>query len=78
MMQAEPQSLSLAVAFQIVVGILLTVAGSLMVYVWKEIISLRKSRQKHANILQRHVGRFARIGDVLHIEWNDLEDDLST
>lgn len=62
----------------IIFAAFMTLAGALQVYIWKEILSLRKSRHLHANILQRHVGRFARIGDVLHIEWNDLEGDLTS
>lgn len=61
---------------QIAIGVLLTLAGAVQVYMWKEITGLRKSRHLHANVLQRHIGRFARIGEKLGIEWDDLEADL--
>ena len=61
---------------QIAVGALLTLAGATQLYMWLEIVKLRKSRHLHANVLQRHVGRFARIGERLGIEWDDLESDL--
>ena len=61
---------------QVVVGALLAFAGATQVYMWREIVALRKSKHLHANVLQRHIGRFARIGQALNIEWDDVEDDL--
>jgi len=61
---------------QLVVGTLLTLAGAVQVYILREILSLRKSKHLHANVLQRHIGRFARIGERLGIEWDDIEADL--
>jgi hypothetical protein len=66
-----------AIVADIAITALLALAGATQVYIWKEILSLRRSRHVHANVLQRHIGRFARIGEVLHIEWKDLEDDLT-
>ncbi len=61
---------------QIAVGLLLTLAGAVQAYMLREILSLRRSKHLHANVLQRHIGRFARIGEKLGIEWDDLEADL--
>lgn len=61
---------------QLLVGALLAIAGATQMYMWKEIVRLRTSRNVHGHILQRHTGRFARIGEKLGIEWDDLEADL--
>lgn len=61
---------------QIAVGALLTLAGAIQAYLLLEIAKLRKSKHLHANVLQRHIGRFARISQILKIEWDDVEADL--
>lgn len=59
------------------VGVVVSLSGAIQLYILREIAQLRRSRHVHANVLQRHIGRFARIGEVLRIEWNDLADDLA-
>jgi hypothetical protein len=44
--------------------------------VLREVLALRRSKHLHANVLQRHIGRFARIGERLGIEWDDVEADI--
>ncbi len=57
-------------------GLILALVSGIQVYVLREILSLRRSKHLHANVLQRHIGRFARIGERLGIEWDDVEADI--
>lgn len=63
--------------FDVLVGALLAVVSAVQLNIWKEILSLRRSRHHHANVLQRYAGRFARIGDELNIRWDDFESDIT-
>lgn len=58
------------------VGVVVSLSGAIQVYILREIAALRRSRHVHANVLQRHVGRFGRIAETLRLEWDDLENDL--
>lgn len=62
--------------FDVVAAALLSGAGACFLVVWAEIKSLRKSRQRHALILQQHAQRFMIIGGQLGIEWQELQTDL--
>jgi hypothetical protein len=62
--------------YDLIAAALLALTGAVQLVMWREILKLRDSRYHHAQVLQRHVGRFARLGERLGIEWDDLEKEL--
>jgi hypothetical protein len=62
--------------FDLAASALLAITGAVQLVMWKEILGLRLQARHHAQVLQRHVGRFARLGERLGIEWDDLEKEL--